>query len=412
MFSLQTLNLLLPSSEKLWEAGSAQTWQRTRKPHGKERRNSSDFSAEEEARPLFTAVITHLYNKLEPIDDVSQFANVACIYALFHQHWDTIRRFQGPFSTSNSTQQDKSIRDNTRAPYPAAIPAITLWRNKACDYLDVLHWEALGSSAKAGGLEGPIFLELHLARLLLLTPMKELLTLAEHRAFSKGFLQLPHNVEWHRTDPTSCRKTISTWAHRDRYKARLAVVHAGATFWHVRRYATDSFIQAFTVYLAAIVLYYFARSSVAEQIRSDPSSTSPRATTRLRSEAGKRTAFENGTGTFDNESELSHSVDNTTNTPPGSEILRRSNKQRMPAHFYIDRPVDDELVQYFVRNGEGSIRLCAEAVDNLCSVEGAKQMLVEAGALLDSGNVVWPIARKYAMVLRGVLGEEGEVATV
>lgn len=55
--------------------------------------------------------------------------------------------------------------------YVGEIPDFVEWRNCTCDSLDLLHWKALSGSIKSGGFEGPAFLQLHLARLVILVPV-------------------------------------------------------------------------------------------------------------------------------------------------------------------------------------------------------------------------------------------------
>ena len=74
----------------------------------------------------------------------------------------------------------------------------------------------------------------------------------------------------------------------------------------------------------------------------------------------------------------------------------------MPRVYNIDRPVDDEFVQYFVRNGESVVTLCAEAVDDLCTPAGGRQILVEGAAIL-RGSSVWQISERYADVLEALV---------
>src|SRR5690606_14469586 len=71
---------------------------------------------------------------------------------------------------------------------------------------------------------------------------------------------LPHNLYQPTRPGPRWQQTVLTWAHQDRYKARLAVIHAGAVFWHIRRYASHSIMEPFTVFLAALVLWAFGSS--------------------------------------------------------------------------------------------------------------------------------------------------------
>lgn len=392
---MQHLKFILPCAEKLWEADSSLEWYRACNPHTREPPDPGFFKSEEDGRLLFTTAIAQLYDRLELVDNISQFASIGCIYAFLQHHWDMIQHVETLFHEPISRNTDETGYKSALLPYVAADLQFTRWRNKACDCLDVLHWDALGNSAKAAGLEGPIFLHLHLSRLFLLTPVKELLVIAEERIPDRFYVQMPHNVAWRRVNLRLSRKVIKTWAHRDRYKARLAVIHAGASFWHVRRYATDSFVQPFVIYLAAIVIHFFAHLSIDRRTTPETNGTASSKTPIL---------YE---GNADNTNPAPTQSDTPDSIRSRPRPLRAS---RMPTHCYIDRPIDDELVQYFVRNGETKITPCVEAIDNLCSAAGARQILREAAALLEAETLVWPMARKYAMALEAMVqgGYDGE----
>jgi hypothetical protein len=57
------------------------------------------------------------------------------------------------------------------------------------------------------------------------------------------------------------RSHLFQWAIRDQFKARLAIVHAGAMFWHVRRYSTNSFAEPFAIYMSTLVIWAYSVST-------------------------------------------------------------------------------------------------------------------------------------------------------
>ena len=85
---------------------------------------------------------------------------------------------------------------------------------------------------------------------------------------------------------------------------------------------------------------------------------------------------------------------------PDNALLRCG--PHLPALCYIDRRIDDKFVQKFVSNNRKKLTLPTEAIGDLCSAHGAKQILLEAATLLVSGSVVRSIVCKYAMVLRAM----------
>lgn len=91
----------------------------------------------------------------------------------------------------------------------------------------------------------------------------------------------------------------------------------------------------------------------------------------------------------------------------GQAVSVQSQQERIPRQLNIDRPIDDEFVQHFVRNGETKVTLAAEAVTNLCSQDGARQILVEGVHLLrTSSYYVWPLSKGYTARLE-MLAKQG-----
>ena len=75
----------------------------------------------------------------------------------------------------------------------------------------------------------------------------------------------------------------------------------------------------------------------------------------------------------------------------------------MPNFMQLDRPMDDELVQHFIRAGEG-MTLYLEGVEDLCSEQGSEQVLKEAILILNESKDIWSISENYTMCLHGVVG--------
>lgn len=272
--------------------------------------------------------------------------------------------------------------------YLGSLPEYIKWRNQCCDCLDVLHWEALSLSAKAEGLEGPVLLHLHLARLSLLTPVGDLLAFAHQSTLSDTTHIAPSSLFRKGISNLDPRHTVKIWATQDRYKARLALVHAGAVLWHVRRYSSDSIVEPFTLFLAALVLWAYGQTS---NIRKLHESTG----------AGVRSPVNDNGDSMSLVTSISGSAGSRTTQMGGSLLLddHASSRRRMPSTMQLDRPMDDELVQYFIRFGE-SLRLPLEGVDDLCSTEGPLEILHEVANLLMEQHKPWGISETYARFLR------------
>ncbi|KAF4429944.1 transcription factor ZMS1 [Fusarium acutatum] len=368
--------LRLPCREELWAAKSPQAWSRARLA-GRDAYPIT-FSAEEASRPTVPEVTLELWRHLKAQHSPNSFATIVIIHMLVHRRW-----------TANGYLAD-AIRDipqtnqtNIHVPerkYLGSVPEYIKWRNQCCDCLDVLHWEALSLSAKAEGLEDPVLLHLHLARLSLLTPVQDLFVFADQSTLSGITHMTPSSLYRHGTSSLEPKQTIKIWATQDRYKARLAVIHAGAVLWHVRRYSSDSIVEPFALFLASLVLWAYGQTS---SIRKLYESSCAIAQSPL----------------SDNEDSVSPAT--TANGSSGSHAMRdyMSTRRRMPSAMQLDRPMDDELVQYFIRFGE-DLRLPLEEVDDLCATEGPLQILQEVSSLLMEQHKPWGISETYARFLQ------------
>lgn len=256
--------------------------------------------------------------------------------------------------------------------WPPSNPMIMRWRNSSCDCLDVLHWNANMVCAGAGGFEHPTILHLHLSRLLILSPLREMMQAAAVAAGDKTGPPLEDALSG-----------IRRWAIIDQFKARLSVVHAGAVLWHVRRYSTDGFVEGFAVYLATLVVwsYSFSTLSFARQVAEKGGQQQPRRTSLVY-------VAEDAEGEESDRPEVSSDT-----RYPGTVARRENPDTPRPAHeapdhededdypqptfIHLDRPCDDEIVQVYVRAGhrmEGNM----VRVGDICK-KGAPQRILREG---------------------------------
>lgn len=253
--------------------------------------------------------------------------------------------------TPTAEKQDISTIERSTPVWLPGIPTYAKWRNSACDCLDILHWHANSVIGAASGMEHPTVLHLHLARVILLTPFRQILQLAQLMAS-----ELQPNNE---LDATSLRKHIQRWVTEDQHKARLAMIHAGVLFWHVRRYSADGFYEPSSVLLATLALWAYG-------------------------------SFAQPTSGFsalrDGESPQAEDDD--------VEAL-------FPTSMQLDRPADDELVQLFVKRG-ASMRANITGVGNLCSSKGPVRVLVEGRNLL-AGLKTWGYSRQAIRTLSALI---------
>ncbi|KAG9189474.1 hypothetical protein G6011_06342 [Alternaria panax] len=172
----------------------------------------------------------------------------------------------------------------------------TKWRNSACDCLDVLHWPANSKVARHSGFEHHTVLQLHLARLIILAPTSAIQRFASVSSSKE-------TAQSHRDNQSfaAARIQVLQWVIQDHCKARLCLVHCGALFWHVRRYSCSSLLEPFAVYIATLILWAFC---ICMQL------------------------------------------------PEAAEAIAcESDEEPEPSFLHLDRPLDDELVQTYVRMG-------------------------------------------------------------
>lgn len=271
-------------------------------------------------------------------------------------------------SNENSSARTVGPRDNGRA-------LLNSWRNAALDCVDVLHWAANGVIAQQAGIEHATVLHLHLSRAVILAPLDQIQILAESiAAYVQGsvFKALDGST---RHTAMIAERDILEWAQRDQSKARLAVLHSGCLFWHLRRYSCRAFHEPISVFLATLTIW--AYSSYASRIQ-------------------RTTAHDNG-HSGDESREVSRGVDEAQSPDFDSESTS------VPSFIHLDRPNDDEMVQAFVRFGTSStMRANIAGVGNIYSTKGPAKVLREGRRLLAAVSTAWGRTGRYVSTLDGL----------
>lgn len=297
VLSLKDAQIPLPCEEGRWNATNEQDW--------KEQTKAAQ-------PPTLNEALQALYVEKHMPKERGEFARILIIHGLYHRMWEVADCSSNPLAHWEPTanrQASSDVLPSTPIWLPS-IPTFTRWQNSACDCLDVLHWQANATIGQASGLEHPTVLHLHLARIVLLAPHAEITKLAKA-------MVVPSAVR-DNDEMLSNKRLIERWAIQHQYKARLAIIHAGVVFWHVRRYSVDGFHEAPAVALAALTLWAF--------------------------------------GTFSNKKALSRSTSQQPQSthPPRMQGAREDSDQSDDAScniILLDRPADDEIVQQFIRNG-------------------------------------------------------------
>ncbi|KAF2095955.1 putative C2H2 transcription factor [Rhizodiscina lignyota] len=302
----------LPCAELLWEAKTAMQWQQ-----------ALPYSA---PSPSLASALESIYieKKLQPT--MGEFSRIIMIHGLYQRLYEVRKHLTQPLTywtpTAARAKPEEVIPKDLWLP---GIPMYCNWRNSTCDSLDILHWSASSVIGAASGMEHPTVAHLHLSRVILLIPIEDIQRFA---CGISGVRVAP------REQISALRKVVRRWALEDYHKARLAIVHAGCIFWHIRRYSASAFYEPHAVLLAGLSLWAYGMFTDREH--SEPEATEP-----------------------------SFAEDETS----------------LPASINLDRPCDDELIQTFIRRG-GKMLAMMSGVGDVCSLEGPKRILEEAIKLL------------------------------
>lgn len=336
LFSLQDAQAPLPSHESLWDAMSEEDW--------KGQYDGDNFSLH--------LAIEVLFIEKRSIPNISEFGHTLLLHALYQRLWEVSDYFQSPLTcwNPNAARQPREAAIPSSPVWLPGVPMYSKWRNSACDCLDTLHWHANGTIAKAAGFEHSTVLHLHAARVVLLVPFREIRALAT--ALANATLpwdsRLERNSDW---------QHAWRWVKHDQYKARLSMIHAGSVFWHVRRYSTNAFHEPVSVFLATLALWAYGICSYNPCARLSQTTALP--------------------------------------TIPGHD---QAEYDATPTFVHLDRPCDDEIVQLFVREGQG-MRGNMTGVGDICSPQGPSRVLKEGIRILSGLASTWGITHEYINVL-------------
>lgn len=349
LLCLSEIKIPLPCHERLWNASSWELWLTA----ALEQPNMLTQS------PSLPRAMQEIYIDKHLPRERSEFARALMIHALFHRSWDVERYFADPLSqwqpVAAKQQSSGILKDPVWLP---ANPVFARWQNSTCDVLDILHLQANAATARANGHEHPAILHLHLARIVLLAPCKEIVSLARLLVDSDK-----HHIARNNMLIAAQTDAIRQWAIRHQFKARLSVVHAGALFWHVRRYATDAFYEAPAVALAALTLWAFGAFASSASVR-----------------RGIRNL---------------ETIPMETGTPMERDAFDDENDELedMCDVILLDRPIDDELIQTFIKSG-GSMEARLGGVGNLYDAEGPETVLIQGCKILMQCENTWGAARE------------------
>jgi hypothetical protein len=270
----------------------------------------------------------YMEKRLPP--QLGEFSSALLVNAIYRNTKDILLKEQNRLNswTPSAVAQPRvnNSSSSIQSTWLPTNPTTIKWRNSACDCLDILHWPANSKVARLSGAEHHTILHLHLARLIILTPTEYIQELASTKVYRCQNPGSPGSSLRHST----AHHQILEWAVRDQCKARLAIIHCGALYWHLRRYSRDSILEPYAIYIATLILWAFCISM-----------------------------------------QLPEVVD---------AVSQDCELEPEPRFLHLDRPLDDELVQTFVRAGH---RMSAHIsqVGNILD-HGASTKILEEGISL------------------------------
>lgn len=331
---LDYANIALPCKEDTWQA-------------------ETDSIQGPIKQPTLEKALRVLYVEKRLLKNTGDFARVLLIHGLYCQTWDVGTMLSRPLLrwTPSSQKGDAESHDLTGPVWLPQIPLYNQWRNSACDCLDVLHWIANSDIAKAG-TENSTVLHLHFARIVLLAPYEAIRNMAD-LLVSEDTRDGDAATRFRR----ECQQ-VQKWITDDQFKARLALVHCGIFFWHVRRYSLDAFYEPTKVFLVTLVVWAYGSLCPPQQPIRGPNSTN---------------------------NSRPHEDDDWSCDLDDISSIR------------LDRPCDDELVQLFIKRGR-SMTATIMGVGNITAATGPLRMLKEGRKLLSTLDR-WPIRNRYLQVL-------------
>lgn len=325
LLSLSDATPAVPSTEKLWNASTASHW--------------VQIMRGEQPWPDLAAAVNDLYMHKKVATDVGEFARILLIYGL-HRRLFEVAAYHGQrlshWAPGDQHSAENTVPVNVSVWLPS-LPIFRKWQNHTCDSLDVLHWAANATIGEASGFEHTTVLHLHLARVILLTPIREIVNLARYLAGEKGVSS--------DTMVMADRQAVHRWANQHQYKARLAAIHAGVVFWHIRRFSANAFYEPTAVAHAAIVLWAFS-------------------------------AFSSKTAT-----PPSLPADETRPSLADHDCHSSDSESSSDTIILLDRPADDEIVQEFVLNGP-RMRANMTGVGDLYGEKGPERVVKEGARIL------------------------------
>jgi hypothetical protein len=328
-----------------------------------------------------------LFREKKVMADLGQYARVILLHGVYREIFQLKDCFARPLGNWIPSVQQQASANDDEDPTSLSIShhsgrsLLNSWRNAGLDCVDVLHWAANGTIALQAGAEHPFVLHLHLSRTILLAPFDQFQALV-HSVVSFAQKTTSATLDAaERQAAVNAERDILDWAQRDQCKARLAVLHSGCLFWHIRRYSCRAFYEPTAVFLATLTIWaYSSYASRAAGVIQEPSNrTNNDLETSAATQASRRDSLDNVT---------------VVQSPSDEDI------EQAPKFIHLDRPNDDEMVQVFVRFGTASaMRANITGVGDIYSAKGPARVLKEGRKILTTISMAWGRTDKFSSVL-------------
>ncbi|KAJ4993600.1 hypothetical protein SVAN01_00654 [Stagonosporopsis vannaccii] len=337
--------------------------------------------------PSLSSATVMLFQEKKVAAELGQFSRVILLHSVYREIFQLKDCFARPFGSWVPSVQQHNSENGVESPTSPAISdrggrsLLHSWRNAGLDCVDVLHWAANGTIALQAGAEHPTVLHLHLSRTIILTPFDQFQTLA-NSVISFAQKSTPATLDLSRRQAAiDAERDILEWAQRDQCKARLAVLHSGCLFWHIRRYSCRAFYEPMAVFLATLTIWayssYVSRTAGVTQVASDRANNS-----------------------FDKVSASQPFRENDLDNEDAAHSQSDEETEQAPTFIHLDRPNDDEMVQAFVRFGTASaIRANIAGVGDIYSVKGPAKILKEGRKILTKVSTAWGRTDRYFSTL-------------
>lgn len=338
--------------------------------------------------PTLSLATVSLFRDNKVVAHLGQFGRVILLHAVYREIFLLKNRFARSLENHPPSIHQQIEAQNGKNPASSLAPdlndknLLNSWRNAALDCVDVLHWAANGTIALQAGAEHPTVLHLHLSRTVLLAPFERFQRLADAVVSfaQKGTSRTLDIASQHTV--VEAERDILEWAQRDQCKARLAVLHSGCLFWHIRRYSCRAFYEPMAVFLATLTIWaYSSYASRSNEPTHEPTNQKGRS--------------------FDDDSQIQSASENVSrNNDAEQKASDDEDTEPAPTFIHLDRPNDDEMVQAFVRFGTASaIRANISGVGDIYSDKGPAKILKEGRKILSAVSTAWGRTDKYFSVL-------------